>query len=75
MITRPSSTIQLGVLGGAVALEVKLTLLLLGSTGKIEVFRLELGGPETGYKVNIELVENVPFDPGEVTLLKGDLVG
>ena len=71
---RPSCITQLGVLnGGAVVLEVKRAFSLLEavgtSDGNIETSWLGFGELGMEYEVKVKLVENVPIEPGEVTLL------
>ena len=64
--------------GSTVVLEAKLMLLMLevaGTLDREEEFWLGRGTPETGFEVKVELVDNVPFEPGSEELLKGVLVG
>lgn len=77
---RPFSTTQVGVLdGGTVVLEAKLVLLMLEVVGSLdreeEEFWLGFGTLETDFEVKVELVDNVPFEPGSEELLEGVLVG
>ena len=77
---RPSSTTHVGVLEGSTeVLETRLMLPMLEVAGTLdreeEEFWLGLGPLETDFEVKVELVDNVPFEPGSEELLEGVLVG